>query len=323
MATDLLSYAEAGNKELKRLIKSDKYSETRSVAIVSVYNDMKFEVHEQVCFHSIRQQYYHTNKDVVCVVSNIQRGDWSKDSNKDIARRFLDYLANESILSNAFAIKDPKWMLDNNAVVADTNCASNIMLSGLMAARMLSDNLSCVILWAALVDSGMNKDLAFFLSPILGWQGSNYYCTIDFQAINAFFCPGALTYQCLKDFLSHKCKQKRPFNVDDNYYGLYITWASYVKSIGDLGNYDSSYSTLSVGAREQKEIFSKIVFDFIVSAKKGEQIKVANNNVFAKAVPKISPDGDTSSLVYLRDLKQAVQFLNDVSKIIMKEVDKL
>lgn len=106
------------------------------------------------------------------IATSIQDGYYLLDErSKKYAIQYLDYLFNHSIFSELFVEKDASEVLSKRIILVDGSKPLNLVLSGLIACRVLSEHQQHYHIFGALVDEGLEPHTAFYVSYIFSCDG--------------------------------------------------------------------------------------------------------------------------------------------------------
>lgn len=103
--------------------------------------------------------------DPVAVLNQVQ----DLRSGEDVAKRFYEWLFNYSPFRNTFQTKSVKRVLDRGVMVADAEAPANMMMGGLMSARLAwedyggNGNYRLCMMWDRLVQLGVHPHAAFIV----------------------------------------------------------------------------------------------------------------------------------------------------------------
>lgn len=193
--------------------------------------------------YGIRQyQPTEQTRQIKYAVSGLQRGQ-SVNVPPELRLRFIDYLINISPFAPFFMSSDPRQVIKDGCFIGYASAPSNVLMSGLIATRTLWEFHIMVYVWAALVDAGVDPNIAYVVAmaseaSTTDWKNghraaSTYlykgggkehievYLGGQSEKMGHYpFQPAEFSIKSLKNYCEGKfINVNEPYNVNDNYYG--------------------------------------------------------------------------------------------------------
>lgn len=164
------------------------------------------EGYSKACYASLDR--HSPGVDYIVVYFMKDRGKWRLT--KEAHKPFLEYLFNESPYKDVFLIKDVEYCL-KYGVLCNTEVPSNLLVGGLTVLRSLWEYTHIPIQWKALVDLGVQADMALLAAHILLKDGERYRLRGQGMGHRAFD-PDNITKVTAKNFFT-----RTPPNAKENY----------------------------------------------------------------------------------------------------------
>lgn len=124
-------------------------------------------------FHDLNYSHCHAGlqynqgvKSPIAVLDGIQH----LKVKEEIARRFYEWLFNYSPFESIFQSKSAKTALSHHTMIANTDVPANLMVAGLIAARMTSEYPKIPNIWDAFVNRGLHPNIAFAFAHTLSTE---------------------------------------------------------------------------------------------------------------------------------------------------------
>jgi len=201
-------------------------------------------------------------------VSLLNLNNWDKETLL-LAHFWLDYLLNESFLKDYFVTKDAQEAIEEGIITYAPDAPVVLVHQCLVAARIPREYIGVATTFKKLVDAGVHRDLAFYMSYMISVDSSGM-TRINRSYGHTNLHPDHTNFKNL-------CKQvfkgnpKKTYGTASEYYGVFAAFGDVTKS----NNFEWFYTSVAE-VKEHEDIWGDVVRELSLNVFENEAVERLN-----------------------------------------------